>query len=171
MEINGEENLWTPDEEHVFMDNQLLLARRRSPLGKIPKGYYLAQSKHLRNVHDGTPIQGLFTDHLLANESLVGEYRGKILSEEESDNKRGGTRVYYFQISDNHGKCIHVIDGAPHRQSSFLRYVNAPNKQNEANCAFQQLRNHILLYTSQEIPAHTELTAWYGPNTADIIWS
>jgi hypothetical protein len=148
----------------------LRMARQLSPVGKIPPGYKVKPSTEFKNYKDClTPINGLFTDHFIKAHTLIGEYRGRILSNEQSDAKSRGSRVYFFQIFGDNNEPLFVIDGGPISQSSFLRYVNSPYDETRANCVFEQLENRILLSSIVDIPANTELTAWYGPNTKSII--
>lgn len=146
-------------------------ARHKSPLGKMPAGFAVKPSVQFYNVNDKTtPVNGLFTDHRIAAGTVIGEYRGRKLTNEQSDAKTRGSKVYFFQVNDDDGNPLFVIDGAPIKKSSFLRYVNSPlTREEDANCSFEQLGQHILLVAQRDIEPNTELTAWYGPNTHDII--
>lgn len=146
---------------------RICLATHMSPLGRIPPLYQLGLSRELVGQND-KPIRGLFTTKAITANTLIGEYRGPILSEAESQGRRKSN--YMFSVIDGTtGGCKHVIDGASKSRSSFLRYVNSPNSESGANARFTQVDDHILLTTIRHIPANTEILAWYGPETKDIV--
>jgi hypothetical protein len=152
-------------------------ARMRSPLGKIPVSFYVSASLTLKDP-TGKPIRGLFTRRFLRKGALIGEYRGQKIDESQTQRKRRFTQ-YFFAVSDlnpasdsknnNNYKIKFVIDGANSRKSSFLRYVNAPNRIQDANTRFVQYGDAILLYATRNINPHTELLAWYGNDTKHIL--
>src|SRR5574343_206983 len=148
---------------------EILVARRKSPLGKIPHQYYLDKSKHIKDFN-GKPVRGLFTRAFIKKGELIGEYRGVPIDERRSQTKKKYTQYFFAVYDDNDNSRIKfVIDGAPANRSSFLRYINAPNKKYEANTRFVQVGDAILLYAIKPIQAHTELLAWYGKHTRQII--
>ena len=144
-------------------------ARRLSPLGKIPRGYYLAPSETIRDANNQR-VRGLFTAHPLRKGQLIGEYRGPKVDETRTATKRRFTQ-YFFAVfdDDRQTKLKFVIDGANSRRSSFLRHVNAPNRRHQANARFVQKLDAILLYALKDIPPNTELLAWYGRETRRIL--
>lgn len=148
------------------VDSDVALARKYSPLGKVPAQYYLARSSNIKD-KAGRGVRGLFTRKHIRNGQLVGEYRGPRVSEERSQQKKTFTQ-YFFAVQDSH-RVKFVIDGGNSRHSSFLRYVNAPNSRGAANARFVQSGDAILMYTTKEVRPHTELLAWYGPSTKRIL--
>lgn len=146
------------------------LARMQSPLGRVPPGYRLAPSLHLRCLTTGVPVRGLFTDLPIAAGQLIGEYRGVLLDRHTADAEQGvRSQKYVFAVTDPDGEVVHVVDAAPVKKSSFLRYVNAPNEEAEANTSFFQDEYRIFLTALRDISAGTELLAWYGPETKAIV--
>ena len=143
--------------------NDVIAARRLSPLGKVPEQYYLAKSKHLRN-SCGVLIRGLFARVDIAPGQIIGEYRGKRTTRQKVACKRSHLN-YIFTIRGSD----EVIDSARSSQSSFLRYINAPNNQLDANVAFFQFDRFILGVTIKHIKPDDELLAWYGSHTKDLI--
>ena len=143
-------------------------ARKRSPLGKIPVGFYLDKSVQIKD-KAGKPVRGLFTSKFIRGGRLIGEYRGLKVDEKRTQTKRRFTQ-YFFAVYEQDGKRIQfVIDGGNSKKSSFLRYVNAPNQPREGNAKFVQDGDAILLYAKKNIQPKTEVLAWYGKHTAEIL--
>jgi hypothetical protein len=143
--------------------------RRRSPLGVVPHGFYLALSRTLRD-SQGRPIRGLFTDHTIERGYIIGEYRGPLMSKAESMQQPDRSYMFGVRSTDARGRPTHhIIDAFPIRQSSFLRYANAPNNRTEGNAEFFQDENRIFLMATRHIYPGEEITAWYGPHTKNIV--
>ena len=149
--------------------HETLIARKQSPLGKIPATFYLANSTTIKDNHNKS-VRGLFTSRFIHKGQLIGEYRGPLISVAHSQRKSRFTQ-YFFAVVDSESKnsLKFVIDGANSRRSSFLRYVNAPNRARDGNTRFVQVEDSILLYATKNIHAQTELLAWYGTHTKQII--
>ena len=148
------------------------LARHYSPLGKIPRGYYLSASRTIKDKNN-TSVRGLFTSRSIKKGDLIGEYRGPRVNHAQTQAKTRNTQ-YFFGVFGNDkasrkNRLKFVIDGGNARRSSFLRYVNAPNHSTQANARFVQVQDRILLYATKTIRPQTELLAWYGPHTRQII--
>ena len=156
-------NTLTNDDAHV------LLARKRSPLGKLPVGYYLSLSRLIFDPNHHR-VRGLFTSRFIAKGSLVGEYRGKIVDHNRTRTKLRFTQ-YFFAVAEEtpSPRLKFVIDGANFRMSSFLRFVNAPNNASQANTRFVQVGDSILMYATRDIRPNNELLASYGKDTKRII--
>ena len=147
------------------------LARRYSPLGKIPRGYYLSASRTIKDKNN-TSVRGLFTSRSIKKGGLIGEYRGPRVNHAQTQAKTRNTQYFFGVFGDENkrkNRLKFVIDGGNARRSSFLRYVNAPNHSTQANARFVQVQDSILLYATKPIRPHTELLAWYGPHTKQII--
>lgn len=142
-------------------------ARQKSPLGKIPEIYYLAQSKKIFDT-SGTSVRGLFTKYFIKKGTLLGEYRGKICTTDILCIKKRYTQ-YMFSVDDSDGSTKFIIDGANSKKSSFPKYINAPNKKRDANTEYVQVSDSILLYSIKNIQKDNELLAWYGEDTKHVI--
>lgn len=172
--------------------DEIRRARKLSPLGILPAQYYHAISKTARDPNGKLTVRGLYTRKAIAKETLLGEYRGVIIDEKQmgaknratnymfavhdldetqEEKERGTEGVIKNKIETKSNRVKFIIDGAVASKSSWPRYVNAPNKQEDANTEFRQLGDHILLWSIRRIPKHTELLAWYGDNTWDVVHS
>lgn len=144
-------------------EQQVRAARRLSPIGKIPVLYRLGLSSVCFD-SQGQRIRGLFACNSILSGTLIGEYRGLIITEDEAERKRSN-RNYFFGLEGL--DCL--IDSGNQKLSSFLRYINAPNDPSEANTDFFQVNDRILCMAKVDIEAGSELLAWYGPNTKQLI--
>ena len=142
-------------------------AAKRSVLGKVPLPFEVRRSRFLHGL--GIDGDGLYTTMPLHNKDWIGEYRGVQLSLKEALAKKRALS-YMFDVEDKNGKVLHVLDAANKAKSSFVRYVNAANFDIEQNTKFVPVAGHrIFLRAIRDIPANTELLAWYGKRTKDVI--
>lgn len=145
-------------------------ARTQSPLGKLPRYFYLAPSLQIKDKRTGVSVRGLFTSKFIPRGKLIGEYRGPKIDMHRTQTKKRFTQYFFSVYADNDQSTVKfVIDGANSRRSSFLRYVNAPNRKLDANTRFEQVDDSILMYATKPIKPDTELLAWYGTHTKHIL--
>lgn len=117
----------------------------------------------------GLVDQGLYTVAALPAGYVVGEYRGRRLTLAEAKKKRRHKK-FLFDVRVPRRKAVaFVVDAADKRRSSFVRYVNAADWEEQQNTAFEQKGGRIFLKTLRRIPKGTELLTWYGKNTAGVI--
>lgn len=128
---------------------------------RLPKGFYLDNS----NIIDCNMI-GLFTDHKIKKGDFIGEYLGKVLTPDEANNTKS---KYMFDVKEGGRKSVFVLDGKNKRFSSFIRYVNAANIFSQQNTEFKQFDRRIFLRAIKNIKPNSELLAWYGVDTNEII--
>ena len=140
-------------------------AEKRSVLGKVPSNYAVKRSKFLAKLKISD--NGLYTRRALKKNDIIGQYRGIKLSKSQALAKKSH-RNYLFDVKVN-GKVSHVIDAANKHRSSFTRYVNAPSYLHQQNTKFVQHNKKIYLKAMKDIRAGSELLAWYGKNTKDVI--
>lgn len=148
-------------------------ASKRSQLGIIPDGYTVKGSKFLERKK--IKSKGLHTNTNIPKNYVIGEYIGLLLTDEEAKNKRKN-REYLFDVrppcSGNDSREIaFVIDCANKRLSSFVRYVNTADFEHQQNSQFVQVGLKIFLVTLKPLPRNTEILAWYGWNTENVVIS
>ncbi len=135
------------------------------PRSVMPPGFSLCQSPSLRD-HDGNAINGLVrTGRALRPWVTFGEYNGVLITLEEAKNRKSN---YMFEVRVR-GKVIHVIDAADPEQSSFLRYVNAANKEEDINAYFYQYNKKIYMKSCRLIKPGEEILTSYGRDTEFIV--
>ena len=127
---------------------------------KIPLDFYLKKSVILR-----THPRGLWTKNNICKGSYIGEYKGEIITNEESKHRKSN---YMFEVKDKH-KIIHIIDGQCQKFGSFLKFVNSANTLDQQNTQFEQHDKKIFLKAIKDIVNDQELLAYYGKNTQKII--
>lgn len=125
---------------------------RNSKPNKIPD--YISISK---STVEGAG-DGAFTKVFIPKGKTIGEYVGKVF-EGPDLNKANGD--YLFSVLKK-GKEIKIIDGKNKKLSSWVRYVNTPQSQDEGNAYFFQYNSRIFLRTSRDIPIGQEIFAYYG---------
>jgi hypothetical protein len=140
-------------------------ASKRTKLNKVPTGYTVKASQHL--AAKGIVANGLYTDHALKNGDVVAEYRGKILSLDQALKKKTN-RAYMFDVKVGK-KVTHVIDAANKKLSSFARFANSADYDDQQNVKFVQKDKKIYLVAKRKIAKNTELLTWYGKRTSDVI--
>jgi SET domain-containing protein len=116
----------------------------------------------------GRGIRGLFTEEAIPAGSFIGEYKGKIITDQQAEMKTRGTN-YLFDVKGANGRVLHVIDAANASKSSFLRYVNAANTEDQQNARYVQRSRRIYLKATRAIPPRAEIIAWYGSDTSRVI--
>jgi hypothetical protein len=140
-------------------------ASKRTKLNKVPTGYTVKASQHL--AAKGITANGLYTDRALKNGDVIAEYRGKILSLDQALKKKTN-RAYMFDVKVGK-KVTHVIDAANKKLSSFARFANSADYDDQQNVKFVQKDKKIYLVAKRKIAKNTELLTWYGKRTSDVI--
>ena len=128
---------------------------------------YVSQSAYLKSCKvNGS---GLYANRSYDKGDVIQEYRGKIISVDQS-NEKSRNKQYMFNVKHNH-KTLFVIDAAVARTSSASRYVNSVSSftDNDRNTEFVQYKQRIYLVASKKIAKHDELISFYGENTDKII--
>jgi uncharacterized protein len=111
--------------------------------------------------------KGLFTKKIIPKGTRIIEYKGKVTTWKEVDN-RDGLNAYIFYINRNH-----VIDASKYK-NSFARFVNdakGSKKKSESinNCKYVVDELRVFLESKKEIAANQEILAGYGKEYWDII--
>ena len=132
-------------DEYIFVDNSQFL----ETLGIEGKGLFAA------------------TDYEVGD--VIQEYRGKIISDEEAEQKTR-SKNYMMDVKENH-KVIHVIDAANSRSSSAVKFVNTTLTWNDhkRNAEFTQYNKKIYLVATKKIKTGSEILVYYGPDTKRIV--
>lgn len=105
---------------------------------------------HLR-VKKGINGLGLFSDIDIEKDEYIIEYRGKLLSAAEADEKGG---QYLFEINSRW-----TIDGSG--RENLARYINhscRPNCESDT----REREKRVVIFARKHIPAGTELCYDYG---------
>ena len=109
----------------------------------------------------------MYTRAPLKAGDVIGQYRGLIIDTHTANRKQRG-RAFLFEVRKR-GKVVHVIDGAQWRRSSFVRFANAADWEEEQNSKFVQFKSEIFLVATSDVRAGSELLTWYGRHTAAVI--
>ena len=135
-------------------------AVQRSAVGTMPPDFYTKAVA-------GRGL-GLFCAQNIPAGAYLGEYLGKIVSNESAE--RLVDNKYLFDVMEPPGSrhVKHVIDGGDQATSSFARWVNVGSKAT-INVGFVQERFRIFLRAQVFIPADSEILAWYGQDTARLL--
>jgi hypothetical protein len=102
--------------------------------------------------------KGAFANVDIPKGKVIGEYVGKVYKEKDLDNANGD---YLFSVR-HLGKEVKIIDGRDWKKSSWVRFVNTPQTQDEGNAYFFQYEQRIFLKTFKDIPEGQEIFAYYG---------
>ena len=105
---------------------------------------------------------GVFALRDIKKNELLGEYKGKLLTQERFENKKIHLK-YIWQLEDEDGDVIAYIDGANKKFSNWTRYVNCPCTQKQENVKPIQRYFKMFYYSSKNIKKDDELFIWYGP--------
>lgn len=105
---------------------------------------------------------GLHCNRDYPEDEVVCEYVGDGLTLEQA---KLTDSTYHFNVRDEQGNVVHVIDASDPARSSVGRYVNAARYLEEQNCKFVQVGLRIFLVTIRAVLAGHELLGWYGRGT------
>lgn len=92
---------------------------------------------------------GLFAEDRIKKDDFIIEYHGRLLTDEEADEKGG---AYLFEIDKDH-----TIDGTPRENTA--RYINHSCKP---NCEPEIDGKRVFIYAIKNIKPGEELTYHYG---------
>lgn len=111
--------------------------------------------------------KGLFAKEFIPKETRIVEYKGKITTWKEVDDKDGNNGYIYFVKSN------HVIDASSH-PSALARYANdarglqrVKGLKNNAEYIEDGLR--VFIEAKRDIPAGEEILVEYGKEYWDVI--
>lgn len=74
-----------------------------------------------------------------------------------------------FQVRDDYGKLMHLIDGRDAFQSNWLRCVNSSSSVSEQNIRVVQYDGNIYYMATKQIEIGQELLAFHGEKFARIL--
>ncbi|XP_063688670.1 histone-lysine N-methyltransferase PRDM9-like [Bolinopsis microptera] len=106
---------------------------------------------------------GAFASQFIEPGSILGNYKGKVISEKEykkletSDKESG----YAWRAVSQDGDVIY-LDGASHRASNWLRFLNCARGQCEENVLVRNIPGGIQYYSYKPIGLGEELLVFYG---------
>jgi hypothetical protein len=99
--------------------------------------------------------RGLFTRRRIPYLTTIGEFYGERLTVDQAARRNSN---YQFEIKDAN----FVLDAKNLNDGSFVRFVKAAKDISSQNCQFVQRGKRIFLVARCDIPANSELFAWYG---------
>ena len=115
----------------------------------------------------GIRSYGLYSQRRLLKGYVLGEFLGRILSDQEAKTRVGG-ESYLFDVK-NGRKVAYVIDGADARESSVVRYANSADMLGQQNAAWRQYDGRIYLELIKRVSKGREILTWYGENTSRLL--
>jgi SET domain-containing protein len=136
---------------------------------------YVSVSKYLKercgSAADGNMAYGLYASRQYLKGDVIQEYKGRIISEKESNEKRRNIE-YMFDVRQGR-KILFVIDAGDPKNSSAARYANSvlDFHDKDRNAEYVQHDRKIYLVASKRVRPNEELLSFYGENTENIICS
>lgn len=129
---------------------------------------YVSKSKFLDSCN--AKGFGLYANRMYRNGDVIQEYKGKVISKKQSEEKMKNNQ-YMFEVKQNNKTILFVIDAAVAKTSSALRYVNSVLDCNDKrrNTEFVQYDKRIYLVAIKKIRKNDEFVSYYGENTDKII--
>jgi hypothetical protein len=160
------------------------LGVRRTSLVYVKQSMFLLHPAPLINelgeieLRDSVVGDGLYAARRLPKHTVIGEYRGRIIEDEED--ARGDSSYRFLVENIRTHKYLFTIDGEDAGGSSIVRYANAVDSVAQQNAAFVQFPppgtrakgrygHRIVLVALRDLARDEEIVAWYGEDTARII--
>ena len=136
------------------------------PNSVLPAGWAVQSSPTLKD-KEGNPINGLIlVGNSLPVGTVIGEYLGEVITDIADAKTR--TSNYMFEVNKRR-KLLWVIDAQNPEKSSFLRFINAANRDEDINAMFYQYKRRIFAKTTKPVETGQEVLASYGKHTEAII--
>ncbi|XP_028391540.1 zinc finger protein 124-like [Dendronephthya gigantea] len=98
---------------------------------------------------------GVFANCEIPKHEFFGPYLGKIIDAKDAKNYKQSH--YVWEVKDDFGKLVHLVDGSDASQSNWLRFVNFGRKVNEQNVRPVQYENNIYYMVTRDIFPNEEL--------------
>lgn len=111
--------------------------------------------------------RGVFAKCVIPKHDFFGPFVGKKIPAEEEKNYKDA--LYVWEVRDDYGKLMHLIDGRDAFQSNWLRYVNCSSSTSEQNIRVVQYDGNIYYMATKEIEIGQELLAFHGEKFARIL--
>lgn len=99
---------------------------------------------------------GVFTTHPLPIHTVLGQYKGEVLNQEEIEKSSSKDMSYVMYIGANK-----YVDATDPTKSNWLRFINSPWKSGQRATA--RLETNGVIKTIRNIPAGKEILYSYGP--------
>ena len=150
-----------------YSDASVRTSKKSSPTFRNDD-VYVSKSNFLKK--NGVDGYGLYASRPYYTGDVIQEYTGIKISLEEATNKKTH-KNYFFEIKAN-GKIVCIIDAANASRSSPARYVNTiryAHEERYRNTTFVQYQQKIYLVAIKPIKRDSELIAYYGKFTENII--
>lgn len=111
--------------------------------------------------------RGVFAKCVIPKHDFFGPFVGKKIPAEEA--KKYKDSLYMWEVRDDYGKLMHLIDGRDAFQSNWLRYVNSSSSVSEQNIRVVQYDGNIYYMATKQIEIGQELLAFHGEKFARIL--
>lgn len=103
---------------------------------------------------------GIFARCEIPKHEFFGPYIGKIIDSKDAQNYEDSP--YIWEVKDDYGQLVHLVDGSDACQSNWLRYVNCARTSEEQNMRPVQYENNIYYMATRDIHPGEELLTYYG---------
>lgn len=111
--------------------------------------------------------RGVFAKCVIPKHDFFGPFVGKKVTAEEANNYKDSP--YVWEVRDDYGKLMHLVDGRDAFQSNWLRYVNCARIIAEQNIRAVQYDGNIYYMATKQIEIGDELLTFYGEKFAKIL--
>lgn len=111
--------------------------------------------------------RGVFAKCVIPKHDFFGPFVGKKVTAEEAKNYKDSP--YVWEVRDDYGKLMHLVDGRDAFQSNWLRYVNCARIITEQNIRAVQYDGNIYYMATRQIEIGDELLTFYGEKFAKIL--
>lgn len=111
--------------------------------------------------------RGVFAKCVIPKHDFFGPFVGKKVTADEA--KQYKDSPYVWEVRDDYGKLMHLVDGRDAFQSNWLRYVNCSKSVGDQNIRAVQYDGNIYYMATKQIEIGDELLTFYGEKFARIL--
>lgn len=143
------------------LKEQIKIAQEFSPIGGLPPDF----GKWFRigtTTLGGKKMKGVFATRNLPSNLILGEYKGDVEYRgvelgPKLVNKDEGSYLFQLKV----GKRYKYIDGEDEERSSWLRFINRPEKKGEENSHFFSYYSRVYAVTNRPVKKGEQIFIWY----------
>jgi len=111
--------------------------------------------------------RGVFAKCVIPKHDFFGPFVGKKVTAEEAKHYKDSP--YVWEVRDDYGTLMHLVDGRDAFQSNWLRYVNCSSSVGDQNIRAVQYDGNIYYMATKQIEIGDELLTFYGEKFARIL--
>lgn len=111
--------------------------------------------------------RGVFAKCVIPKHDFFGPFIGKKIPAEDA--KKYKDSLYVWEVRDDYGKLMHLVDGRDAFQSNWLRYVKCCRSPADQNIRAVQYDGNIYYMATKQIEVGDELLAFYGEKFARML--